>query len=126
MREYENSTRRKILNFLKTKRDGATFVYNDIKDLASNGCLRSAINRLREEGVIVRLCRGVYMKPGESEPDILELAKEIDRKNGSKAKLLKMEHIDGKLIIHLSTNGSRRDYILNEGTILRFFHSNNG
>lgn len=122
MNRLDNSTTTRISAFLKTQKEGTTFVYDDFKELGSYSCIRSAIVRLCENNELIRLCQGVYMKPGTDVPDIVHIAKEIARRSKSKVELKEDEYRGNTRIISFYTNGSTRSLTLDDGAVIKYIH----
>lgn len=72
--------------------------------------------------MLVRLCQGVYMKPGSHALDIIHIAKEIARRSGSTTVLKSDEYKGATRIITLYTNGATRSMILQDRTVIKFSH----
>lgn len=119
----ENSTIAKISAFLKRQPKGTTFVYTDFDMFGSYSNIRTVLVRLCERKELVRLCQGVYMKPGAQEPSTIHIAKEIARRNGTTAVLKSDEYKGSTRIITLYTDGSTRSVTLQDGTVIKFSHA---
>ena len=119
----DTSTYTLISKFLKRQKAGKTFVYADFDSCGSYSCIRSAVMRLCEKKELLRLCQGVYMKPGADTPDDLHIANEIARRNNTLVKIKNDEIIGGTRVITLYTNGATRNITLPDGTIIKYYHS---
>ena len=124
MESIENSTIAKISTFLKRQPRGATFVHTDFYKFGSCSNVRTVLVRLCERNQLVRLCQGVYMKPGAPEPDTIHIAKEIARRSGSTTVLKSDEYKGATRIITFYTDGSTRSVTLQDGTVIKFLHAN--
>ena len=123
MNRFENSPTAKIVEFLSTQKPGTTFIFDDFSSMGSYDCVRSSVTRLCKRKELVRLCQGVYMKPGGKVPDAIHLAKEIARRSGSTVLLRNDDTKEGKRILTFLSDGSSRHYILNDGTVIRYIHT---
>ena len=124
MDRFANSSTRKISDFLKTKQEGTTFVHDDFKELCAYSCVRSALVRLCKSNELIRICQGVYMKPGAPMPDNIHIAKEIVRRSETKAVLKANENIGNTNILTFVTDGASRNITLADGTVVKFIHVN--
>lgn len=120
------STQEKIRGFLQSHKEGATFINDDFKHLGDYSCIRSAIVRLCKKNELVRVCQGVYMIPYKEHllPDCLTIAGEIARKSGGIVKYKDDITINNVRIYSVYTNSSTRSLFLDNGTIIKFIHSN--
>ena len=120
----QNSTTAKISDFIQRQKNGTTFVYDDFKELGSYSNIRSSIVRLCKKKELTKLYHGIYMKSGDKIPDAVHIALEIGRKKGLKVSLRRDKCYGNTRIISLYTNGSTRNIILSDGTVLKYFHIN--
>jgi hypothetical protein len=123
MSKVENSTIALISKFLEKQSVGQTFVYSDFENCGSYTCIRSAVMRLCEKKELMRLCQGVYMKPGGEVPDSVHLAKEIARRNSSKSYIKSDELLGSTRVIKINTDGATRNITLPNGTVLKYHHT---
>jgi protein involved in ribonucleotide reduction len=122
----KDSTPSRIIEYVDTLKIGSTFICGDLSDYGDYSSVRSALARLCAKGDIKRLCQGVYIKPGNPDDsiDYCNVAKEIARKTGASV-LFKDERVaKSTRIFSFYTNSSTRSAILDDGTIIKFIHSN--
>lgn len=122
MEKTASSTYSKILDYINSQKKGTLFISNDFMDFGSNKNIRSTLVRLCESKVLRRIFRGIYIKFDDDIPDVITIAKEICRKNGSTSSVIKEEYFNTTRIITLNTNGSTRAITLNDGCVLKFIH----
>jgi len=126
-------TPQNIIKLLEEKEEGSTFIYDDFLSCGSYANVRSAVARLCERNVLLRICQGVYMKPKQDvstfRPHIYQIVKEIDRRSGGEPipKDETKRYLDGeiqpppqKLVFY--TSSSTRRIKLPDGMIVEFRH----
>lgn len=121
----KESTPSKIIEYVATLKAGTTFICSDLADCGDYSSVRSALARLCAKGDIKRICQGVYVKPGRSDKPIGYgvIAKAIARKTGAKVQLKDEHMINSTRIIAFYTDASTRSAVLDDGTIIKFVHS---
>lgn len=120
------STVSKISEYLESQKAGTTFINSDFSSYGDDASVRSALVRLCEKNMLTRICQGVYMKPGYNSvtPDSTHIASEIARRSGAKIALKEDTTVNNIRFLAYYTNASTRSVILNNGTVIRFIHSN--
>lgn len=120
------STVSKICEYLESQNEGTTFINGDFSSYGDDASIRSALVRLCEKNVLTRICQGVYMKPGKdgAMPDSQHIASEIARRSGAKISLKEDTIVNNMRLLTYYTDASTRSIILNNGTVIRFIHSN--
>lgn len=134
MVEKDLSIPKRLINFLKDKKAGTTFIYEDFKSCGPYSPVRSAVVFLCKTRKLARVCQGVYVKPGNNGkyeiPSNCQIIKELDRRNGGIPMPKDKEttaYISGQLsynpkILSFYTNSSTRRFKLPDGTLVKFYH----
>lgn len=124
MKPTDTSTYKQIDQYIQGKNPGSMFNCDDFNLFGSYKNIRSSLVRLCKNRCLIRVFQGIYMKPAKEEPDIISIASEISRKNGSSIILVKDECIGGTRILTFHTDGSTRIITLSDGSVLKYIHKN--
>ena len=122
MEKTELSTYSRINQFVCSKEKGTLFISDDFVEFGSNKNIRSALVRLCTNKILRRIYRGIYIKFEDKTPNVIQIANEISRKNGTYATCYKDEFVNSTHIVSFFTNGSTRTITLDDGCVLKFIH----
>lgn len=131
MNVKENSVTQNIILFLKSKKCGTTFIYDDFAECGAYTAIRTSVVKLCKSGHIQRICQGVYIKPNEDGtitlPSNINIAIEIDRRQSDYTYPYgaTLEFVEGKIkkmpkTLCFNTHGSTRKIELPDGSIVKY------
>lgn len=129
--DNQNSVFQNIILFLKDKKIGTTFIYDDFAECGSYTAIRSAVVKLCKSGHLRRICQGVYVKSNSDGtftlPNNIHIALEIDRRNSDYTAPYgtTLDYIKGKLkqmpnTLYFNTHGSTRIITLPDNSIVKY------
>lgn len=129
--EKNNSVTQNLLEYLKDKTSGTTFIYDDFSGCGTYTAIRSSVVKLCREGYLHRVCQGVYVKPNVdgsfAKLSNIHIAREIDRRTSDMTEPYgsTLDYVEGKIkkkpsILYFNTHSATRQIELPDGTIVKY------